>query len=171
MHVQVAMIGEPVDLTYNYAHLGNSAADIKAAAKSAFVKAMKAGEKPMIIVGPGVLQRTDAKAVLKSIYSLTAAAGALRNRGAQNCGQSVHRFRSTTDKVKESKSPQRQTPARTKECTYTCIVRHSHATHLCVLFSRNQGQSSCERRVANGSPPQDPQVHHNLREAAGSTNI
>lgn len=64
-----------MDLTYAYEHMGTTAADIKAAAKSAFVKAMKDGSKPMIIVGPGVLQRTDAKAVLKSIYELTATAG------------------------------------------------------------------------------------------------
>ena len=75
----MAVIGEPVDLTYDYTHLGTSAADIKAAAKSAFVKGMKAGEKPMIIIGPGVLQRTDSKAVLKSIYDLTATAGAPTN--------------------------------------------------------------------------------------------
>jgi hypothetical protein len=73
--LQVALIGEKVDLTYDYTHLGTSAGDIKTAAKSAFVQAMKDGKKPMILVGPGVLQRTDAKAVLKSIYDLAATAG------------------------------------------------------------------------------------------------
>lgn len=77
MLVQVALIGKPVDLTYNYTHLGEGAKDIKAAAASPFVKDMAASQRPMVVVGPGVLQRSDAKAVLRDIYDLCAKAGAL----------------------------------------------------------------------------------------------
>lgn len=75
--LQVAMIGKPVDLTYNYTHLGEGAKDIKAAASSPFLKDMAAAQRPMVVVGPGVLQRSDAKAVLRDIYDVCATAGAL----------------------------------------------------------------------------------------------
>jgi hypothetical protein len=73
---QVGLIGEPVDLTYDYTHLGSAAKDIKAATKSDFVKAMKQAKRPMVVVGPGVLRRADAKAVMKDVFDLTTAAGA-----------------------------------------------------------------------------------------------
>lgn len=71
------MIGKPMDLTYNYTHLGEGAKDIKAAASSPFLKDMGAAQRPMVVVGPGVLQRSDAKAVLRDIYDLCATAGVL----------------------------------------------------------------------------------------------
>lgn len=74
--MQVGLIGTAADLTYSYTHLGNSASDISKAAKSSFVTAMKEAKHPMIVVGPGVLKRTDAKAVMRDIYDLTTAAGA-----------------------------------------------------------------------------------------------
>lgn len=73
--VQVALIGQPVDLTYDYTHLGESAKDIKAAASSPFLKDMAASQRPMVVVGPGVLQRSDSKAVLREIYDLCGTAG------------------------------------------------------------------------------------------------
>lgn len=76
---KVGVIGEPVDLTYAYTHLGASAKDIKKSAASEFAKAMKAGAHPMIIVGPGVLHRADYKAVMKDIYDLAASTGVVRD--------------------------------------------------------------------------------------------
>ena len=69
------MIGHPADMTYEYTHLGTAAKDISKAASSKFVTAMKGAKSPMIIVGPGVLARSDAKAVLRDIYDLTTQAG------------------------------------------------------------------------------------------------
>jgi phosphopantothenate synthetase len=77
--LQIALIGEPADLTYDYTHLGSSAKDIKTAANTAFVKQMKSANNPIVIVGPGVVQRSDAEAVMRDILDLTyAAGGALR---------------------------------------------------------------------------------------------
>lgn len=73
--MQIAVIGEPSDLTYDYAHLGASAKDIKKAGSSPFVKAMKGAQHPVVIVGPGVPQRADGKAVMRDIFDLTTAAG------------------------------------------------------------------------------------------------
>ena len=75
-YLQVGLIGTPADLTYEYTHLGTAAADIAKAASSDFVKAMKEAKHPMVVVGPSVLKRTDAKAVMRSIYDLTTDAGA-----------------------------------------------------------------------------------------------
>ena len=76
-HAQVGLIGKPDDLTYEYTHLGTAAKDIKKAAGSDFVKAMREAARPMVVVGPGVLQRSDAKAVMRDIFDLTTHAGAL----------------------------------------------------------------------------------------------
>ncbi len=56
--MQVGLIGEAVDLTYPYQHLGTDAGAISSLAKGgAFFDALKAAKHPAIIVGPGVLNR------------------------------------------------------------------------------------------------------------------
>jgi NADH-quinone oxidoreductase subunit G len=80
--LQIALIGEAVDLTYDYTHLGSSAKDIKTAANTAFVKQMKSANNPVVIVGPGVVQRSDAEAVMRDILDLTYAAGGLSGSNA-----------------------------------------------------------------------------------------
>lgn len=55
---QVGLIGEAVDLTYTYSHLGSDAAAIsQLAAGQPFFEALKKAAHPMVIVGPGVLNR------------------------------------------------------------------------------------------------------------------
>eukprot|EP00879_Flechtneria_rotunda_P019257 GHRR01020224.1.p1 GENE.GHRR01020224.1~~GHRR01020224.1.p1 ORF type:complete len:491 (+),score=161.24 GHRR01020224.1:176-1648(+) len=55
---QVGLIGEAVDLTYKYNHLGSDAAAIsKLAAGGPFLEQLKAAKNPVVIVGPGVLNR------------------------------------------------------------------------------------------------------------------
>lgn len=73
--MQIAVIGEPADLTYDYTHLGASAKDISKAKSSAFVKAMKGAQHPIVVVGPGVIKRADGKAVMREIFDLVTAAG------------------------------------------------------------------------------------------------
>ncbi|HWV43987.1 NADH-quinone oxidoreductase subunit NuoG [Pseudorhodoplanes sp.] len=61
----VALIGEKVDLTYPYDHLGagpQTLADLVAGQHS-FAEALKGAERPMIIVGMGALTRPDGAAV------------------------------------------------------------------------------------------------------------
>lgn len=74
--MQIGVIGEPVDLTYDYQHLGSTAAHISKAAATPFGKAMKGAKKPMVIVGPGILRRTDHAAVMKDIIALAEGFGA-----------------------------------------------------------------------------------------------
>ncbi|HKP78894.1 MAG TPA: molybdopterin-dependent oxidoreductase, partial [Phenylobacterium sp.] len=66
--LRIAMIGEAVDLTYDYAHLGAGAATLTGLAKSKapFVQALKEAKAPAIIVGAGALSRADGAAVLQA---------------------------------------------------------------------------------------------------------
>lgn len=71
------MVGVPADLTYKYDHLGADAASISALASGAspFFAKLKAAKNPMVVVGPGVLQRGDRDAVLKAVHELCEKAG------------------------------------------------------------------------------------------------
>jgi NADH-quinone oxidoreductase subunit G len=62
----VGMVGERVDLTYDYDHLGAGPASLSALlkAKGGFAEAFMAAKKPMIIVGAGAVAREDGAAVL-----------------------------------------------------------------------------------------------------------
>jgi len=70
--VRIAMIGEAVDLTYDYAHLGAGAAALTGFAKSKapFVQALKDAKAPAIVVGAGALSRADGAAVLQAAASV-----------------------------------------------------------------------------------------------------
>jgi NADH-quinone oxidoreductase subunit G len=74
---KVGLIGEAADLTYDYDYLGagpETLAEI-AEGRGAFAEALKAAEKPMIVVGTGALARPDGAALL-----------ALARRAAEACG-------------------------------------------------------------------------------------
>jgi NADH-quinone oxidoreductase subunit G len=61
----VALVGEKIDLTYPYDHLGagpQTLADLVAGQHS-FAETLKAAERPMIVVGMGALTRPDGAAV------------------------------------------------------------------------------------------------------------
>jgi len=76
----VAMIGEAVDLTYSYEHLGASPADIDALVKSTkgFARKLKSAKKPMIILGQGALSREDSPQILKAVADLADNVGLVR---------------------------------------------------------------------------------------------
>jgi len=59
--VQIALIGEPFDLTYKYQHLGTSADTLVAIADGhhPFAEVLKNAKNPMIILGQAVLTRAD----------------------------------------------------------------------------------------------------------------
>lgn len=58
MVCQVALIGEAVDLTYKYTHLGSEASAIsKLASGGEFMDKLKSAQRPVVIVGPAVLAR------------------------------------------------------------------------------------------------------------------
>ncbi|WP_184719340.1 NADH-quinone oxidoreductase subunit NuoG [Caulobacter sp.] len=66
------VIGEKADLTFDYDYLGAGAQTMSSLAKSKsdFVAALKAAERPAIIIGQGALARADGAAILKAAASL-----------------------------------------------------------------------------------------------------
>jgi NADH-quinone oxidoreductase subunit G len=76
---QVGVIGEAVDLTYPYEHVGTSA-DVLAGLKkkrSGFIKTLKDAKRPLILVGSGALTRADGAQVLRAAGELADAVGAV----------------------------------------------------------------------------------------------
>ena len=69
----VAVIGAPVDLSYEYEHLGDSYQTLTDIldGKHEFSKALQEADKPMIIVGSAVLQRADNGTILDTVKSLS----------------------------------------------------------------------------------------------------
>lgn len=70
--LEVGLIGEQVDLTYEYTHLGNDGkalADIQAG-KSEFAKKFKNAKKPLIIVGSAVAEHADGAAIYQGVAKL-----------------------------------------------------------------------------------------------------
>jgi NADH-quinone oxidoreductase subunit G len=65
--LKIGVVGEAVDLTYDYAHLGAGAASLSdlIAGKHSFAEALKGARNPAIIVGQGALAREDGAAVLE----------------------------------------------------------------------------------------------------------
>ena len=64
--LQIALIGEEVDLTYNYAYLGVGSEALSDIEKglNAFAQVLKHANNPMIIVGAGALTRVDGGSIL-----------------------------------------------------------------------------------------------------------
>jgi NADH-quinone oxidoreductase subunit G len=75
----VAVIAPQADLTYPAQWLGDSPAALTALIDGShpFAATLKAGRKPMIVVGQGALRRADGAAVLAACWSLAGAVGAL----------------------------------------------------------------------------------------------
>ncbi|WP_026942074.1 NADH-quinone oxidoreductase subunit NuoG [Hellea balneolensis] len=70
--MEIGLIGDPEDLTYEYEHLGTKPSDIASIAKSTkgFAKAFKAAKNPAIILGAGALNRADTDQILKAVSGL-----------------------------------------------------------------------------------------------------
>ena len=67
----VSVIGQNVDLTYPYEYLGAGAADLgKALADKEFMKSLKEAKYPMVLVGPGILQREDRDQILQQVRAV-----------------------------------------------------------------------------------------------------
>ncbi|MBC7770795.1 MAG: NADH-quinone oxidoreductase subunit G [Phycisphaerales bacterium] len=73
---EIAYIGEAIDLSYPYAHLGASLGDVKD--RGGVAEKLKAAQRPMLIVGMGALTRADSAAVLHTIGALAASAVLVR---------------------------------------------------------------------------------------------
>jgi len=70
--LDVGLIGEKVDLTYDYDHVGTDAKAVQQfrSGKGAFAKKFKEAKKPMIVVGSAVAEHPDGKAILGSLAEL-----------------------------------------------------------------------------------------------------
>lgn len=75
--VPIAVIGEAVDLSYKYAHVGTSLKDLQKLAKD-YAKKVKA-EKPMIIVGSGVFDREDGEAIHAELCKIAEDLGCIKD--------------------------------------------------------------------------------------------
>ena len=75
----VGVIGEPADLTYDYTHLGAGPDSLSRliAGEGEFYNALKAAERPLIIVGQGALIGENGTAVLSAAARLASEVGAL----------------------------------------------------------------------------------------------
>jgi len=77
--LEVALVGEPADLTYDYAHLGTGAADLDAALSGDLLSAFRDSERAMVVLGAGALNRPDSAAILNRVGRFAAEAGLNRS--------------------------------------------------------------------------------------------
>jgi NADH-quinone oxidoreductase subunit G len=79
--LKVGLIGPAVDLTYPVEYLGAGPETLKelAEGKGAFAKALKAAERPMVVLGSGALARVDGAAVLALGRKLAETCGMVRD--------------------------------------------------------------------------------------------
>ncbi len=76
----IGLVGEPVDLTYKYEHVGSDPAALAALAggQHPWLERLKKAARPAVVVGPGVLRRADREAVMRAVHDLCAKAGGLQ---------------------------------------------------------------------------------------------
>jgi NADH dehydrogenase (ubiquinone) Fe-S protein 1 len=65
--LEVGLIGEDFDSTFEYENLGNGATSLKSALAGSFGKKLQAAQRPMIIVGSGVAEHADGKSVFEQV--------------------------------------------------------------------------------------------------------
>jgi NADH dehydrogenase (ubiquinone) Fe-S protein 1 len=65
--LKIGYIGEAFESTFKYHHLGTDAAAVKSALSGEFGKVLSSAKRPMIIVGSGVTEHADAKAIYESV--------------------------------------------------------------------------------------------------------
>ncbi|KAF3765866.1 NADH-ubiquinone oxidoreductase 78 kDa subunit mitochondrial precursor [Cryphonectria parasitica EP155] len=65
--LEVGLVGETFDSTFEFEHLGTDLAALKKALSGSFGKKLSSAKKPMVIVGSGVTDHADAKAFYETI--------------------------------------------------------------------------------------------------------
>ena len=75
----IGLIGEKVDLTYAYDYLGAGAESLANLAKSKFAEALKAAERPLILIGAGALARPDGAVIAALAAKAAIEFGALKD--------------------------------------------------------------------------------------------
>ena len=75
----IGLIGEKADLTYTYDYLGGGAETLGDLGQSKFADALKAAERPLILVGAGALARKDGAAIASLAAKAAVEFGALKD--------------------------------------------------------------------------------------------
>jgi NADH-quinone oxidoreductase subunit G len=75
----IGLISEKADLTYSYDYLGAGAETLAGLSKSKFADALKAAERPLILIGAGVLARKDGAAMAALAAKTAVEFGALKD--------------------------------------------------------------------------------------------
>lgn len=65
--LEVGLIGEDFESTFEYQKLGASATDLKSAFSGEFGKKLQSAKKPMIVIGSAVTEHADAKAIFEQV--------------------------------------------------------------------------------------------------------
>jgi NADH-quinone oxidoreductase subunit G len=75
----IGLIGEKADLTYSYDYLGAGAETLGSLGKNKFAEALKAAQRPLIILGAGALARPDGAAIASLAAKAAAEFGAVKD--------------------------------------------------------------------------------------------
>jgi NADH-quinone oxidoreductase subunit G len=75
----IGLIGEKADLTYKYDYLGAGAESLANLGDSKFAEALKAAERPLIILGAGALARKDGAAIASLAAKAAGEFGVIRD--------------------------------------------------------------------------------------------
>jgi NADH-quinone oxidoreductase subunit G len=78
-NVEIGVIGEPYDLTYDYTHLGVGPKALKDFKKHDFRRLLANAKKPAILVGSGAINGEDGAAVLREVADLADSVGAVKD--------------------------------------------------------------------------------------------
>ena len=75
----IGLIGDKADLTYQYDYLGAGADSLANLGQSKFAEALKAAERPLILIGAGALARSDGAAILSLAAKTASEFGAVKD--------------------------------------------------------------------------------------------
>ncbi|KAK2749208.1 NADH dehydrogenase (ubiquinone) 78K chain precursor, 5-prime end [Myotisia sp. PD_48] len=67
--LEIGLVGESFDSTFEFEHLGTDAAAVKSTLSGPFGKKLSAAKRPMIIVGSAIAEHPDAKSIYEAIGS------------------------------------------------------------------------------------------------------
>ena len=65
--LEIGLVGEPFDSTFEFEHLGTDPAALKRALAGPFGKKLQSAQRPMIIVGSGAVEHPDAKMIFETV--------------------------------------------------------------------------------------------------------
>lgn len=67
--LEVGLVGEPFESTFEFEHLGQDAAALKKAVTGPFAKKLRSAKRPMIIIGSGCVEHPDARTIFETVGS------------------------------------------------------------------------------------------------------